>query len=72
MQVIGLPNEVLTLVKTKTALHYLRGFDSIHLSAALFVKNLLHLNGLIFSCYDHQLNTAAEKEGLSINKVKHS
>ena len=43
----------------------LRGFDAIHLSSALMIKN----SGSIpvqFACFDRSLNNAALKEGLAV------
>lgn len=45
--------------------HPLRGFDALHLASALFLKNRTHV-GISFLCFDEQLKSAAEAEGLTV------
>ena len=45
--------------------HRLRGFDAIHLAAALDLRDLLGTDGVGFSAFDRKLLAAAEEEGLS-------
>jgi uncharacterized protein len=45
--------------------HRLRGFDAIHLAAALDLRDLLGTDGVAFSAFDGKLLSAAEEEGLS-------
>jgi uncharacterized protein len=44
--------------------HPLRGFDAIHLSSALMIREAGSLP-VNFACFDHALNEAALKEGLA-------
>ncbi len=51
--------------------HGLRGYDAVHLAAAIMLREEGELNDLFFSCFDRVLNRAARKEGLLIhNSVK--
>lgn len=47
--------------------HGLRGFDAIHLSSALVLKEEGDGIEIFFSCFDKNLNRAAMNEGLSIH-----
>jgi predicted nucleic acid-binding protein len=47
--------------------HALRGFDAVHLSAALCLATRDHLT-LAFSSFDDRLNQAARAEGLAVMK----
>ena len=42
-----------------------RGFDAIHLASALALQVKL-TDSIIFSCFDHRLNKAAEQAGLKL------
>jgi len=42
--------------------HELRGFDAIHLAAALQVRDALRDIPVCFSCFDHRLTKAAGEE----------
>lgn len=46
--------------------HGLRGFDAIHLEAALAVRRKAGKSKVAFSSFDSALNTAASKEGLFV------
>ena len=46
--------------------HGLRGFDAVHLAAALALKADVHKAALAFSSFDARLNHAATGEGLSV------
>lgn len=48
--------------------HNLRGFDAIHLSTALLLKEEGNKIDIFFSSFDRNLNRAAYKEGLLIHK----
>ncbi|MFV1950411.1 MAG: type II toxin-antitoxin system VapC family toxin [Nitrospinota bacterium] len=48
------------------AKHELRGFDAVHLSAALLIKKAGTDIHLAFSSFDHKLNNAALQEGLQV------
>jgi len=48
------------------AKHELRGFDAIHLSAALMLREAGTDIHLIFSSFDHNLNNAALQEGFQV------
>jgi len=45
--------------------HALRGFDAVHLSAALRIAGREQVS-LIFSAFDERLNQAAKAEGLTV------
>ncbi len=47
--------------------HNLRGYDAVHLASALLLKKEIHEEDLFFSCFDKNLNRAAQKEGLIIH-----
>jgi predicted nucleic acid-binding protein len=53
--------DLLALVKR----HPLRGFDAIHLCTALWFRKRLKTD-IIFVCADHNLFTAAEREGFGV------
>lgn len=46
--------------------HGLRGFDAIHLSSALRLKEEVS-EDVVFSCSDHILRKAAHQEGLHLS-----
>jgi predicted nucleic acid-binding protein len=46
--------------------HALRGFDSIHLAAAITLSEELS-NRVAFSCFDESLRKAAKREGLDVH-----
>jgi predicted nucleic acid-binding protein len=46
--------------------HGLRGFDAIHLAAALTLRDALGHEGVVFSSFDTRLNRAAAAEGLIV------
>lgn len=46
--------------------HELRGFDAIHLAAALEVRDALGDIPVQVSCFDHRLQKAARDEGLEV------
>jgi predicted nucleic acid-binding protein len=46
--------------------HVLRGFDAIHLAAALTLRDALGDDGVAFSSFDTGLNRAAAAEGLIV------
>lgn len=46
--------------------HPLRGFDAIHLAAALDLKNTPRMEDVVFSSFDARLLSAARAEGLAI------
>ena len=48
--------------------HNLRGFNAIHLASALILKEESVECDLFFSCFDRNLNRAAQKENLKIHK----
>jgi predicted nucleic acid-binding protein len=43
--------------------HNLRGFDAVHLASALLLKKESNGIDLFFSCFNKDLNQAAQKEG---------
>lgn len=47
--------------------HGLRGFDAMHLSSALVLKEEGEGIEIFFSCFDKNLNRAALNEGLSVH-----
>jgi predicted nucleic acid-binding protein len=44
--------------------HLLRGFDAVHLAAALDLRELLRSDNVVFSSFDNRLMQAARAEGL--------
>lgn len=46
--------------------HELRGFDAIHLAAALQVRSSLSDIPVLFSCFDQRLNKAAAEQGFDV------
>ena len=46
--------------------HLLRGFDAIHLAAALELRDLVGSDSVVFSAFDARLLAAAIREGLKI------
>lgn len=48
------------------AKHELRGFDAVHLSAALLLREAGTDIHFAFSSFDHKLNNAASQEGLQV------
>lgn len=52
--------------------HVLRGFDAIHLAAALTLRDALGNEGLVFSSFDSRLNRAATAEGLIVLEPRSS
>ncbi len=46
----------------------LRGFDTIHLASAILLKDEGDGIDLFFSCFDHRLNRAAQREGITIHQ----
>ncbi len=46
--------------------HNLRGFDSLHLASAVFLKNRLPSRPVLFSSADKKLNKAAKLEELKV------
>ncbi len=49
--------------------HNLRGFDAVHLASALLLKQEGRGIDLFFSCFDHNLNRAAGKEGFLTHQL---
>ena len=49
--------------------HRLRGFDAVHLEAALAIRDENHNIEIIFSAFDNRLNEAALNEGLKLMTV---
>jgi len=49
-------------------LHNLKGFDAVHLASALSLKEQIDGIELFFSCFDTNLNRAAQKEGFTIHQ----
>jgi uncharacterized protein len=50
--------------------HLLRGFDAVHLAAALDLRDALGSGALVFSSFDRKLLTAARDEGLPVLGVE--
>ncbi len=48
--------------------HNLKGFDAVHLASALLLKEEAEEIGLFFSCFDKNLNQAAQKEGFIVHQ----
>jgi predicted nucleic acid-binding protein len=46
--------------------HALRGFDAVHLAAAVLLRDAVGSDGLAFSSFDEELNRAAVSEGLIV------
>lgn len=50
--------------------HGLKGFDAIHLASAILLKEEIGESlEILFSCFDKNLNLAAQKEGFSIHQI---
>ncbi|MBW1677723.1 MAG: type II toxin-antitoxin system VapC family toxin [Deltaproteobacteria bacterium] len=49
--------------------HSLRGFDAVHLASALLLKQQGGAIDIFFSCFDHNLNRAARKEGFLTHEI---
>lgn len=47
--------------------HNLKGFDAVHLASALSLKEQIDGIELFFSCFDKNLNQAAQKEGFKVH-----
>jgi predicted nucleic acid-binding protein len=63
MTLINISEELFDIIKTKTKAFYLRGFDAVLLSSAIYYRDSLIENHISFACFDKQLNSAAEKGG---------
>lgn len=46
--------------------HVLRGFDAVHLAAAVTLRDAVGTHGLAFSSFDQRLTRAAAEEGLIV------
>lgn len=46
--------------------HVLRGFDAVHLAAAVTLRDAVGSDGVAFSSFDAELNRAAVSEGLIV------
>ncbi len=46
--------------------HVLRGFDAVHLAAAVTLRDAVGDDGVAFSSFDAELNRAAVAEGLIV------
>lgn len=46
--------------------HVLRGFDAVHLAAAVTLRDAVGTDGVAFSSFDDELNRAAVSEGLIV------
>lgn len=46
--------------------HVLRGFDAVHLAAAVTLSDAVGNDGVAFSSFDRRLNRAAAREGLIV------
>ena len=57
-------NDLNGLINKLLFKHLLRGFDVIHLSSALFIRQNIH-EDFLFACFDEKLNHAAKMEGLN-------
>jgi uncharacterized protein len=55
---------------TLAATYGLRGFDAVHLSAALLLKSSKRMPDVVFSSFDQKLNDAASAEKLKVLLVK--
>ena len=47
--------------------HNLKGLDAVHLASALLLKEETDGIELFFSCFDNNLNRAAQKEGFKVH-----
>lgn len=63
--IVEFHDELLSRIKTLIRKHYLRGADSIHLSAALWLRDAVKKD-ITFVASDNALLEAADKEGLEI------
>lgn len=62
--IMNLTQESILLAGNLAEKHALRGFDSIHLAAALILRQEVSLP-VVFSCFDDRLEKAAMREGLA-------
>lgn len=65
------PSFVLMPVKERAAgelvvKHLLRGFDAVHLAAALDLRALLNSDDVVFSSFDNRLVAAARAAGIAV------
>lgn len=63
--IIEVVESVSSLAANLAEKHRLRGFDSLHLASAVFLKNRVS-RPIVFSSADKKLNEAARKEGLKL------
>jgi len=61
--VVEVDNRLNETIHKVIAKHGLRGFDAIHLAAALTIGAAVK-NNFLFACYDERLRRAAQAEGL--------
>jgi predicted nucleic acid-binding protein len=61
--VVEVNNRLNETIHKVIAKHGLRGFDAIHLAAALTIGSAVK-NNFLFACYDDRLRRAAQAEGL--------
>ena len=61
--ILSITGDLIKMAGDLSEKHALRGFDSIHLASAVTLRNELDEN-IIFSCFDNNLNKAAQHEGL--------
>jgi uncharacterized protein len=65
LTIVAQSDPVDALVETLHRRHALRGFDALHLAAALHWQALLG-NPIAFACADERLRDAAQDEGLTL------
>ena len=68
-QIVEVTEQVIDSAMTLAEKHGLRGYDSVHLAAALelqVARASLSLSSITFVCADDELNVAAAAEGLPV------
>jgi uncharacterized protein len=63
---VELTADILDLVARLVKTHPLRGSDAIHLASAIWVRNTLQNNLLVFVASDNRLKNAASLEGMTV------
>jgi predicted nucleic acid-binding protein len=61
--IVHVENELVRMAGDLAEKHGLRGFDAIHLSSAITIRNALTEVPIVFSCSDQRLQNASQLEG---------
>jgi len=64
--VVHAAEEVIANAADLASRHRLRGYDAVHLAAALLLRD--RVGEVSFACWDGDLNAAAELEGLRVSR----